>query len=573
MEFYGLDKNRNPLKLFTLSLLFNVFILSLNIISGTIKFEVSDDFIMMATVSGAYNGIPSKYIMFMNPLIGILISGLYNCIPSINWYVWLQLIMICISFSIILYIGLKMNNKFIIFCMLIFNLIASIDMYQLMQFTKTATLIISTGFFVFLYDINIQESSINVWTTVLFVICGFLIRSQCFYLTAFIFSIVFLINWMLKQSFIFSKKNRIIKYVLVIFSILCCVLVFKNYFISHNPEYKQYVQYGKIRSQLIDYPLPEYEFIKDELTDINISENDYKCISTWNLCDSEYFTKNKLNSILQIVQKYRSNEFNIKSMLKNMYHRKYWEYLIVWSCIVISISIFIIDYRRIWQVMIIGFTCLALLMYFEYLQRVVYRVEFSIIMTCALALISLLIIKPPQNTIPCNRIGIVLIVILIALRALLLLPMSCDSVWNSMFYSWVNDIHKYRLKIESKSIKDLNEYMNTNSHYYLMDFNTTIQSYYLAYDPLKSLDRDYFKNKMYIYGVDFLSPEQVIYYRHKSIINPIKSLMDPNTYYICNDTSVLETFIKEHYDKNFYFKKVKTLNGFDIYKSELRGVI
>lgn len=252
MEFYGLDKNRNPLKLFTLSLLFNVFILSLNIISGTIKFEVSDDFIMMATVSGAYNGIPSKYIMFMNPLIGILISGLYNCIPSINWYVWLQLIMICISFSIILYIGLKMNNKFIIFCMLIFNLIASIDMYQLMQFTKTATLIISTGFFAFLYDINIQESSINVWTTVLFVICGFLIRSQCFYLTAFIFSIVFLINGMLKQSFIFSKKNRIIKYVLVIFSILCCVLVFKNYFISHNPEYKQYVQYGKIRSQLID---------------------------------------------------------------------------------------------------------------------------------------------------------------------------------------------------------------------------------------------------------------------------------------------------------------------------------
>ena len=176
-----------------------------------------------------------------------------------------------------------------------------------MQFTKTATLIISTGFLVFLYDINIQESSINVWTTVLFVICGFLIRSQCFYLTAFIFFIVFLINLMLKQSFIFSKKNRIIKYVLVIFSILCCVLVFKNFFISHNPEYKQYVQYGKIRSQLIDYPLPEYEFIKDELTDINISENDYKCISTWNLCDSEYFTKNKLNSILQIVQKYRSN--------------------------------------------------------------------------------------------------------------------------------------------------------------------------------------------------------------------------------------------------------------------------
>ena len=547
-------KKTNSLKLFIASLLLNILVLSLTIISGTIKFEVSDDFIMMATVSGAYNGVPSQFIMFMNPLIGILLSNLYKIFPFINWYVWLQLIMICICFSIILYIGLKTKNKFIILMIIMFELIASTDMYQLMQFTKTATLIISTGYIIFLYDLNIQETSLFFWISILLVFCGSLIRMQCFYLTTFLFVIVFFMNFILKANLFKMSYHTIIKFSLVICSVLCCTIIFKNYFIGLHPDYEEYVEYGKIRSQLIDYPLPSYDSIKDELNELEISENDYKCISTWNLCDSEYFTKNKLKKILEIVQKNRSNEFDLKNILKNMYYRQYWKYLIVWLYVVISILIICSDYRKWWQVLIIGFTCLILLAYFEYIQRVVYRVEFSIIMTCVLALISLLIIKPPQNSFLCGRIRIVLFVITLGIKSLFLFPVKSDTVWNSMFYSWNNDIHKYNLQIENSSIKDLETYINKNPHFYLMDFNTSIQSYYLAYNPLKNLDSNYFKNKMYLYGVDYLSPEQVNYYRYKSVKNPMKLLMSDDTYYICNDTTVLELFIQEHYDATFYFK-------------------
>ena len=63
---------------FQLAFLINALFLICYLISGTMKYEVSDDFMMEVMVSGAYTGTPSPYIMFMNPLIGLFLSTLYN---------------------------------------------------------------------------------------------------------------------------------------------------------------------------------------------------------------------------------------------------------------------------------------------------------------------------------------------------------------------------------------------------------------------------------------------------------------------------------------------------------------
>ena len=59
----------------------------------SIKYEVSDDFIMEMVVSGAYTGHPDAHMMFFNIFIGWLFVPLYSLFPAISWYFWLQMLL------------------------------------------------------------------------------------------------------------------------------------------------------------------------------------------------------------------------------------------------------------------------------------------------------------------------------------------------------------------------------------------------------------------------------------------------------------------------------------------------
>ena len=50
----------------------------------SIKYEVSDDFIMEMVVSGAYTGHPDAHMMFSNIFIGWLFVPLYSLFPAIS---------------------------------------------------------------------------------------------------------------------------------------------------------------------------------------------------------------------------------------------------------------------------------------------------------------------------------------------------------------------------------------------------------------------------------------------------------------------------------------------------------
>ena len=64
----------------------------------SIKYEVSDDFIMEMVVSGAYTGHPDAHMMFSNIFIGWLFVPLYSLFPAISWYFWLQMLLCFLSF-------------------------------------------------------------------------------------------------------------------------------------------------------------------------------------------------------------------------------------------------------------------------------------------------------------------------------------------------------------------------------------------------------------------------------------------------------------------------------------------
>ena len=86
---------------YRLAFLINGCFLLLFLISGTMKYETSDDFLMEMIVSGGYSGEPSPFVMFMNPLIGICLSFCYRMLLGINWFFYFQLLWIYLSMSVI----------------------------------------------------------------------------------------------------------------------------------------------------------------------------------------------------------------------------------------------------------------------------------------------------------------------------------------------------------------------------------------------------------------------------------------------------------------------------------------
>lgn len=107
-------KSSSKISPFAIACILNAILLALYYFSGTMKYEVSDDFLMQIMVSGTYSGEPSPYIMFMNPLIGILLSQLYSLCSTINWYFYFQVIVIYCTLTSFSYLLLKKSKRSII---------------------------------------------------------------------------------------------------------------------------------------------------------------------------------------------------------------------------------------------------------------------------------------------------------------------------------------------------------------------------------------------------------------------------------------------------------------------------
>lgn len=141
------------------ALILNLLMLIPFFFTNTIKYETSDDFMMELIVSGAYGGKPTPEIMFMNVAIGFLLSTLYTTYSNINWYLFFQIATIFSSLCFITFIFLKEKMSKITFLVTFIVLsVSSVELYLLIQFTKTASIaMIAGGIGILYYLFNDKE--------------------------------------------------------------------------------------------------------------------------------------------------------------------------------------------------------------------------------------------------------------------------------------------------------------------------------------------------------------------------------------------------------------------------------
>ncbi|WP_411890071.1 hypothetical protein [Yoonia sp. SDW83-1] len=77
------------MKIFSLPIQFlalSAMIFLLTFLFLPMRFEENDDIVMMLLASGVYSGEPSSNLVFINYILGVALSSLYQVMPELDWY-------------------------------------------------------------------------------------------------------------------------------------------------------------------------------------------------------------------------------------------------------------------------------------------------------------------------------------------------------------------------------------------------------------------------------------------------------------------------------------------------------
>lgn len=558
MKFKSIQKH--PL---LISIIINVIIVALCLVSGTVKYEVSDDYIMQLVVSGGY-GEPSPYIMFMSPIIGIMLSSLYRVCGIVNWYFTFQVIVIFIA---LVYIDWVMLKRGTLLCLVLsagFTLFYSADLYQLMQFTKTATIVLIAGAFAG-YLAIFNNSRKNYWPLCLFLMIGTLIRPIAFMV---VIPLAYFAYFMLAvKKGIRKYRKSLILFLLIPIVIYESAGFAKSVIFNNDSQMSEYNQFHSLRSSILDYEYVPYDEICESLDKVGISKTDYNVLWGWAFTDPSVYTIEKLEKVQSILKEFReTHKPNIKKMIRDLIAKHMWIYVSFWFCLLCGFLILFVDKKQLLLAFLLGLFTLCLMVVNLYLGRLVYRVEFSFFMSYGSFLMILLrdsVYKSPRF----NMILIFLLVALCSLRTIGLIPNRSSDRYYIMYDSWKNDLKKYRLQFYNNDLDRLTEYFRKNSdNIYFLDFETGIQTYYLAFNPIASNGNPY-AYVQYLGGVDYLNPARNSLMNQLGCTGTLSDLFKENVYLVDSHEPVLVAeFLKNHYGDNVQIKLIENIGGFKIWK-------
>lgn len=559
-----------------------------------IKYEVSDDFMMEAVLSGAFGQGYNAHLLFSNIFLGYALKIMYMLIPIVSWYFIFQIGVCFLSLTAATYVILEHNTKpaGILFSFLLVTFFSD-DVYILPQFTKAAALAICAGGVLFLYGLwecKEKKKKISMAAGFILMICGSLIRFSCIYVAMGFLVVLFgKYVWDRYRKYDWKTIRKNCWHLKILSRFLNCFLVIMMMFLLsamsdmiwlQHPDYEAYRYYSSLRSSVVDMASYGYDSVADEFEAIGLNQVDYQMIASWNFMEESQYSDSLLEKVAEIKKQCHREKISEPWAIWNaLADREYWSYMPV---IGIGIMLFcgcLLKKKKpryaFAQLLII----LCYLIYFVYRGRQVYRVEYGVFVSAAICITTTMRCGKVNATM--RRLVTYLLVLLGISKIPLYMPdlnyktMSeneyityiAETLKNSADY----DVRKYGIAVYSNpAFEELITLMeDDDSHYYLVDFQSGIQLLYYNYKPWIRIEQGYFQNYSYLGGVDACHPAKAYMWSCKGINgeHPYKDLVKENVYVL--DIKYYNTklnYLKEHYYPNARKELVADINGFYIWK-------
>ncbi len=572
-----------------MAFLLNAIFLILVLLFCDMKYEVSDDYVMDAILSGAYGTGYDEHLLFSNILLGYFLKFFYELIPVVSWYFVFQILVCFLSLWAVSYLVLEKNCHTVgILLSVLFVSFFSDDLYILVNFTKTAAVAAGAGGALFLYGFWNREKrkySCIVLGGILAVI-GSMIRVQCIYIAlAFLFLSFLRYMWDCYRQDGWKILGR--RALLGIVS--CGLLVGIAFGVQDlnkaiwktDSSYASFLTYNTRRASVTDTRTHGYESYKETLEQLGISETDYDMIKSWEFLDEDFFTEDLLDEVAVLFQDYHTEHVaTVKYTLRKFWDRGYQTYVIVWGIAILFFLLLFLHPKQVpWELVGLG-VCACLLLYFFWAGRAKYRVEYSIYVCMAINLVTAFHKTEISQT--QKRVFIGLTALLCVLKIPLYIPdTSYQTMTDDEYTEYINDvfrkagtfdIRKYRCDVNHRQpCGELESYIKADEEgYYLLDFNTAMQLVYYDFKPWIRVPMGYWQEYYsYLGGVTTGFPGNTDTWEEHGIDvrDPYKSIVNEGIYVVDGRHAHLKlAYLREQYYPNARMELVDTVNGMRIWK-------
>lgn len=576
-----------------LAIVINLFFLILVLLFCDLKYEVSDDFVMASILSGAYGDSPNPQMIFVNVIIGYLLTPFYKLFPQTSWYFIFQLVVIFFSSITISYLLMKREKRPIAVMLSVLLIIFfTNDAYILMQFTKTAMFAVMSGSLLFVYGLFHSRKWIEVLYGGGLCLLGTCIRFSTIYIAGgfLVFILAFELFRFIKE--IFKNREKCSRFLLnIICGGILIILAFGlkqfDWYTYNNDEAHGYFyEYNRARSQIVDSPNYGYAVYAAELENIGISENDYNMLKNWDFADTEFFTLEKMQQVAKIIRNHHKNmTTSIEELFERIQDREIVKYPVFMGSVLLLFLGFFLNSRQWWIPLGSLGIGIMYLFYFSYRERSIYRIEYAIFLGVFLCGVYFWNSREKAGGVTLLDTGqlkkqCAMVIAVCCLANIVLyipdnsykkvLPASRKQyIENTFWVSWNYSAKKYR-KVTNKN-KPQNELLleiNRNKqNFYFMDFNTTIQTLYFEYSPWEALPTGYYDNFIYMSGVTSNTPDTIAILEKNNTTNPLKDLVKDNVYLIDNHGLEMKlTYLREHYYPDVWAELYKEIDGYQVWK-------
>lgn len=590
-----------------MSLIFNLAAFLIRILLFEIKYEVSDDYMTDAVLSGAYGTGYDPQLLFGNMILGYFLVFLYKLIPTISFYFVMLIVLSFISCTIVIYLLFKRKVNTITVCIAaVYLAFITDDLYVLVQFTKVAAAAGIAGGLLILH--GLWEAKKN---KVLYIVLGSLVTimgSMIRFSTVLIFCAFLVIAFLYHAITRFTdmdKKERAdnlkkeIGGVLIRF-LVCVVIIgllyglnyLGNYLEKKDTTHQEFNAYHTLRVNITDKSRPGFDDIEEAYKEFGFDIIDYAMLNSWNFDDQEVYPDEILVKIANIQKNaVAAKPVTFGDAALIVVARGIPNYPASFALYIPALLALAVDKKRLYGLFLI-LVSFAMFFGFVYYGRTMYRVEwgvyfcaascllatFSYNEDCKLAKLKRSLFGKERNTLSIYTVILVVLMILIRLPRVLtrfeLLTVS-DEYYRQVFSTsllhsgeFVNEKVGFPTTTRKLSPNLIERMENDPDHFYIVDFATGIQDFYFDYDPWIRPEEGLFENYAYFGGCTMRHPGEIHVLEANGCdpYNPFKNLTNENVLLVDNwGVKYKYAYVIKYYCPEAQIELVDTVDGYPIW--------
>ena len=550
----------NTVELWKNSVIINILVFIITILFLGLRYETPDDSVISLAANA---GIQSEYLVYINIYLGKLFKYLYQIVSDVNWYAYcLYLSAFCCLTILTWYVIKNIDYKIAFIIGILFCFTFGADIYSQMQYTKISIMLMVSGIILIReYFINELYSIRYCFIGMTVLLLGPMVRFESLPV-GIVFGAVLIICDLIttqKQNVFKDYLKSNIKLILVLLGMLVVsvflYLLHQNYYFNHE-VWSKYMLYNEARVKVLDYKIADYNEFSSQYHKIGITESDYNTLISWLNGDPLKFTTEKLIQIaeinkeentldiLAIVKRFILNGINIMIEMKSP----------VFFLLIMYVVFLLLFTKKNFQY-IIGSIATIFILYLclTYIGRIAYRVEYGVILSGLIILVSgMSDIKYKNIFNKCTLMKYITLVFL-----LFLLMQQPYKQYNSF-------INNDRIN-ENGKIFDL-ALENTDSVYFYSPY--ALSPSLMSLSPFHTFKQGELLNLIPLGGWTAYTARVNEMWKIYNVTNPFTDLvLKDNAYLIDNShIEIIVDYLESNYFARIDYSLVQTIGNLKIYK-------